>query len=376
MDAKQEQHRVKEKVHRYPCPGCAAALVFEPAAGALVCPYCGRREAIPNSAEQVQEHSYLAYLRPRSAQLQRLAEDALTVTCDSCGATVTFTPPDVAGECNFCGTNIVAQPQSSDPIVAPECVLPFRLTQQQAADALKQWLSTRWFAPNGLKKFAAQESIGGIYLPFWSYDAHTDSYYTGARGEHYYQTETYTETDAQGKSETKTRQVQRTAWTSASGKVSRWFDDILVPAARSLPPKRIAALEPWDLAELTPYDPRYISGYKAQHYQLKLDEGFEQAKQLAAQVIDKDVRDDIGGDEQRVDNITTHYSGVTFKHLLLPVYAGAYRFKEQVYQVVVNGRTGEVLGDRPYSIWKITLLVLLCLLLIAGLIFLWPQDSG
>jgi ribosomal protein S27E len=310
------------------------------------------------TAEQVEERSFEQYLRPRADQLQRLSRDAVEVQCTSCGATVTFTPPEVARECDFCGAAIVAQPKIADPTLAPEAVLPFRITKPQATDAMKSWISTRWFAPNALKKFASHEGIDGVYLPFWTYDAHTTSHYTGQRGEHYFETETYYETDAQGKSVQRTRQVQKTRWYPASGTVSRWFDDILIPATRSLPENRLSALEPWDLPELKPYDPAFLSGYKAQRYQVELAEGFEQARQVAARVIEGDVRRDIGGDEQRIGNISTHYSGITFKHVLLPVYAGAYRLNQKVYQVVINGRTGEVQGDRPYSILKIGCLIL------------------
>jgi DNA-directed RNA polymerase subunit RPC12/RpoP len=354
----------QEKVHRYPCPSCGAILVFEPKDGVLTCPYCGHQEQIPQSAEQVEERSFEQYLRPRADQLQVIAAGALEVQCSSCGATVTFVPPEVARECDFCGAKIVAQPKSADPTVAPEGVLPFLLPQTQATANVKQWIASRWFAPNALKKFATPEAIDGIYLPFWTYDANTTSYYTGQRGEHYYVTETYTETDAQGRTETKTRQVRHTRWYPVSGTVSRWFDDILVPASTSLPVNRLNALEPWDLSALVPYEPAYLSGFKAQRYQLDLASGFERAKAIAAGVIQSDVRQDIGGDEQMISDIKTHYSAVTFKHLLLPVYAGAYRLNQKVYQVVVNGRTGEVQGDRPYSFWKITLLVVSILLVI------------
>ena len=72
-----------------------------------------------------------------------------------------------------------------------------------------------------------------------------------------------------------------------------------------------------------------------------------------------------------IHNISTHYSDITFKHLLLPVYAGAYRFNQKIYQIVVNGRTGEIQGDRPYSFWKIALFVaaILFLLLVIALVF-------
>jgi hypothetical protein len=165
--------------------------------------------------------------------------------------------------------------------------------------------------------------------------------------------------------------VRRTRWYPAEGTVSRWFDDLLVPATKSLPPNRLAALEPWDFAELKRYEPAYLAGYKAQRYQVELAEGFELAKAQAAPVIESDVRRDIGGDEQRVSQVSTHYSAVTFKHLLLPVYVGAYRFRERVFQVVVNGRTGEVQGERPYSFWKIFFFVLFLLAVVGVLVFVF-----
>jgi DNA-directed RNA polymerase subunit RPC12/RpoP len=364
----QEQNVPQEKVRRWRCPGCGADLQFAPEGGCLTCPYCGHQEQIAPAAGGVEERSYEEYLQLHPDRMSALAEGALEVACQTCGATVAFTPPQVAGECDFCGSPLVAQPRNADPILAPEGVLPFRVTQEQATDAIRRWLSSRWFAPNALKKFAAQEGIGGVYIPFWTYDAYTVSDYTGERGEHYYTTESYTETDSDGNTVTRTREVQQTAWYPASGTVERWFDDILVPATKSLPPNRLAALAPWDLGELTAYDPAYLSGYKAQRYQVALAEGFELAKQQATPVIESDVRRDIGGDEQRVGSVSTSYSAITFKHLLLPVYTGAYHFSNKVYQVVINGRTGEVQGERPYSFWKIFFFVLSLLALIVALI--------
>jgi len=367
----QTQPVAPEKIHRYPCPSCGADLLYEPANGFLSCPYCGHKEPIPTSAEQVEERSFEQYLQIRPEQMEQLAANALEIKCQSCNATVTFTPPEVARQCDFCGVQIVAQAKSADPILAPEGVLPFRVTQPQANAGLRQWLGSRWFAPNALKNFAQPDAIHGIYLPFWTYDTNTTSYYTGERGEHYYVSETYYERDSQGNQVARTRQVRHTRWYDASGTVTRWFDDVLVPATVSLAQNRLEALEPWDLAELRPYDPAFLAGFKAQRYQVDLAQGFARVKEVAADVIQDDVRQDIGGDEQRIHNIATHYSGITFKHLLLPVYAGAYRFNQKIYQIVVNGRTGEIQGDRPYSFWKIALFVtaLLFILLIIVLVF-------
>jgi len=362
-----------QKIHRYQCPGCSADLIFEPRDGCLSCPYCGRSEPIPADAAEVQERSYEEYLKLRPEQLAPISADALEVQCSGCGTTVSFTPPEVAGDCPFCAAKIVAQPQVAHPMLAPEGVLPFSITHRQAADAIKAWLASRWFAPNALVQLAKQELATSVYLPFWTYDAYTTSHYSGERGEYYWETESYVETDSQGRQVTRTRQVRRTRWYSASGTVARWFDDLLIAASKSVSPERLATLEPWDVVELKPYQPAYLAGHKAQRYQLELGDGFEQAKAIMAPEIESDTRQDIGGDEQRVHQIATAYSGITFKHLLLPVWISAYRFQTKVYQVLVNARTGEVQGERPYSPWKIAGFVVL--LLLVGLVLIYLSEQ-
>jgi ribosomal protein S27E len=346
-----------ERVHQFPCPSCGADLLYDPQEGVLTCGYCGHKEAIPESAARVEERPYEQYLGMQSGQMGQLAASALEVQCQGCGAKSLFIPPEVAGRCEFCGVQIVAQPQLADPILAPEGLLPFRVTQPQAGASLHEWLSSRWFAPGGLKHFAQPEAIHGIYIPFWVYNTNTTTNYTGHRGEYYYTTETYTERDSQGRQVTRTRQVRHTRWFDASGTVLRWFGDLLIPATISLSSNRLRALEPWDLDSLKPYNPAFLAGFKAQRYQVGLEEGFERAKELMAPLIEGYVREDIGGDVQQIDHLVTDYYQTTFKHLLLPVYAGAYQFNGKVFQIVVNGRTGEIHGDRPYSVWKILLLI-------------------
>lgn len=323
---------------------------------------------------QVEERPFEQYLRIRPEQMARLAANALEVQCQSCGAKTIFTPPEVAGRCDFCGVQIVVQPKSADPILMPEGLLPFRVTQRQASSDLKQWLSSRWFAPNDLKRFAQAESIHGVYLPFWTYDTCTKTDYTGQRGEHYYETETYYERDAQGNQVARTRQVMHTNWYDASGTVLGAFDDILIPATRLLAADRLAALEPWDLAELKPYNPAFLSGFRAQRYQVDLREGFEQAEKVVAPVIERDVRYDIGGDEQRIDSLSTSYYETTFKHLLLPVYAGAYHYNGETYQILINGRTGEIQGERPFSVLKIALLCVLVTIVVVILVMVFGNQ--
>jgi hypothetical protein len=258
---------------------------------------------------------------------------------------------------------------SSSRLIKPEGILPFKIAYKEAFDSFRQWIRTRWFAPNSLKQFAQSENkLAGVYIPFWTYDSDTTTSYDGERGDYYYTTESYTTTE-NGRQVTRTRQVRHTRWTSVSGSVINKFDDLLILASKSLPMIYAIQLEPWDLANLTPYSDEYLSGFRAESYQVSLPQGFEIAKQKMAPAIENSIRQDIGGDEQRIRAIRTQYGNITFKHILLPVWLSAYRFRDKVYRILINARTGEVQGERPFSFWKIAGAILAGLALI-GIIIL------
>ncbi len=354
----------KNNINRFLCEQCGGNMVFNPENGKLTCPFCDFAKEIPRAGE-ISERDYASFLRPENERLQPLARNAMQTSCDTCGATVVFIPPETSRNCDFCGAKIVAQPKSADPLVAPEGVLPFSVTDKIAAASLKSWINSRWFAPNNLKTFAQTDKISSVYLPYWTFDSQTYSRYSGERGIYYYETEYYEENGEQ-----KSRQIRQTRWQNASGTVSRFFDDIYIAATKSVVPKYLKKLN-WQFNELVPYEPAYLAGHKAQTYQVTLEEGFGEFKQIAANVIDNDVRNDIGGDDQRVDSVDTQFSNITFKHLLLPVYAGAYRYNNKVFQIVVNGRTGEVQGERPFSWLKIAgfVIFIIIVIMIIALIF-------
>lgn len=346
-------------------------MEFDPESGGMKCRSCGHTVTLaqPGAALPSAHPLAEALARNGGAAAKPLSAEALEVSCAGCGSVVAFEPPEVAGACPFCGGAIVAEPKAADPLIAPDAVLPAKTAKSAAQAQVRQWLSTRWFAPGALKRMAQQEGIGGVYLPFWAYAADTRSQYSGERGERYWENETYTESE-DGHSVLRSRRVQRTAWSPASGQVSRSFQNVLIAATQAVKESRLNALQPWDLQSLCPYEPAYLAGFKAQRYQIELPEGFEKAKQVMAETIEGDVRRAIGGDEQRIAGVQTEHSNVTFRHLLLPVWIGAYRFQSRVYQVVVNARTGEVQGERPYSAAKIALLVVVILLVIVTILIL------
>jgi predicted RNA-binding Zn-ribbon protein involved in translation (DUF1610 family) len=352
-------------LRQFPCKNCGANLVFSPDAQAQVCTYCGTVNPIAPPAEGagvVQELDLRGYLaRARADEVV----EVLTVHCDTCGAETTLGENVTAQHCPFCGSGIVAQGQSRR-IIKPQSLLPFRTTHDQAATLFRGWLSSLWLAPNDLFRQAERQEISGVYIPAWTYDAQTTTHYTGQRGEDYWVTESYTAIE-NGKPVHRTRQVRKTRWYPASGTVHDPFNDVLVLASRSLPEALARKLEPWDLPALVPYRSEYLSGFRAEGYQVDLAEGFEQAKQIMAGVIEQSIRRDIGGDHQMIHSVDTRYADTTFKHTLLPLWISAYRYRQRVHRFLVNARTGEVQGERPYSWVKITLLVMVVLAAVAGI---------
>jgi DNA-directed RNA polymerase subunit RPC12/RpoP len=353
---------------QYACSRCGAKVDFAPGTSALKCPYCGFETDIAKSNARVVELDYRSYLE--NAERETSSHEAQSVKCDKCGAETTVPADAAAGMCPFCSANLIFS-GSSSRLIKPEALLPFKITYKEATENFRRWIRKLWFAPGKLKDYAQSEGkLAGVYVPFWTYDSNTTTSYFGERGDYYYTTETYT-TEEDGKTVTRTREVRHTRWTPASGAVRNNFDDILIFASKSLPKKYADKLEPWDLANLAPYADEYLSGFRAESYQVTLPEGFEAAKEVMAPVVESSIRNDIGGDEQRIESSQTEYANITFKHILLPVWLSAYRFGDAIYRICINARTGEVQGDRPYSSWKIAgavaaLLAVIVILIVIG----------
>jgi len=292
-------------------------------------------------------------------------EETTVLPCPNCGAQIEFDAHEHARECAFCATPIVGK-TGAHRHIKPRGLLPFALSETDAYGSMGEWLGKLWFAPNGLKKYARKDSrLSGIYLPYWTYDAMTRSAYSGERGDDYYVTRTVTV-----KGERRQVRERRTNWSRRSGRVQRFFDDVLVLASSVLPAKFTEGLAPWDLSEMEPYLPDYLAGFRAQAYEIEVAAGFEQARVKMDRVILRDVKFDIGGDRQRVHDIQTQISDITFKHVLLPVWMAAYKYRGKTYRFAVNARTGRVQGERPYSAWKIAFAVILGLIVAGGVGYL------
>lgn len=365
-----------QDAYRWPCEKCGAQLRFAPGQTRLTCENCGNVQEIapdaPNTrARALQELDLARGLRDDLSAADMV--EVRTTSCPNCGAKVEISGATQATECPFCDTPVVLD-TGTERLIKPQALIPFVLTEAEARKSMISWMGGLWFAPGTLLEYARKgRAMNGIYVPFWTFDAATESRYSGERGEYYYETRSVN-VRVNGRMESRQERVRRTRWYPVRGGVSRRFDDMLVMASRSLPPRLGNELTPWDLGALTAYTPEFLAGFRAEGYTVPLADDLREARDRMSEVIQSDVRRDIGGDEQRIRSVDTDWSDETFKHILLPVWMAAYKYNGKSYRFLVNGQTGEVQGERPWSVWKIGFAVIVVLVLILGAVYL--SDPG
>ncbi|HET6991798.1 MAG TPA: hypothetical protein VFJ43_10760, partial [Bacteroidia bacterium] len=305
-DFNEATHDVAEQ-GKVKCKDCGGILQFSPGQQSLTCIYCGTVNEVQGANEPVveEEQDFTAYLANATASAETM--QTTTVKCGSCGSSTSLQPNVTSDSCPFCGTALVLKGGTTSSTIKPKYLLPFSIDKNKGKELFKKWIGELWWAPNDLKRIAENDKLKGLYIPYWTYDSNTVSNYSGMRGDHYYVTESYTTTE-NGQSVTKTRQVQKTRWTPASGTVRDDFDDVLINASKSLPEKLAQELEPWDLKELKAFNEQFLTGFISEQYQVDVKEGFDKAKVRMEKVIRGTVNKAIGGDVQQISSLHTTYN--------------------------------------------------------------------
>ncbi len=365
----------EEKAKSFSCPSCGGRMLFDPETQKLKCPYCETLKDVDLSRYTPKE--YDIHSAPAADAEDEWGDTTRVMRCKGCGAEIVLTGETSADRCAFCGAPHVMENQSKAGI-APESVLPFGVTQKQAAQGFKKWIGKKLFAPSKAKKMAALGEIAGVYLPHWTYDAESVSRYVGQEG-HYYYVEVPVKVTENGRTRTEMRRERRTDWRPTSGVVAHSFDDILINGSHRLPDDLLSRVRPYDLSRLARYAPAFLSGFASEKPAVDVQEGWKNAQNVIDERMRSLARQDIlsHADEARVSSVQTTNSQVKYKLMLLPMYLSSFKFKNKAYHVLVNGQTGRVGGQAPVSPLRVLLAVLLGLAVMAGLYLLFTGgDSG
>ena len=357
----------------FSCHACGGRMEFDASQGCLSCVFCGATRAI---GEGDVERTIVEYDLEQGLgqQIPRGYGVAVRrVACQQCGAVVSHGESTTARSCDFCGSPQVLEQVESRKPIRPESVVPFKVERKAATAKFGAWLGTLWLRPSNLKRLAAVSEMTGMYVPYWAFDAMVHSDWTADAGYYYYETETYTTQDSQGRSVQRSRQVRKVRWRPAWGSRGDFYDDLLVCGSQGLPEELTRELEPFDTTHLEPYDPSYLAGWKAEEYNIELDAAWRSAVARVEQSQRERCSRDVPGDTQRHLHVSNRLSSEKFKHILLPIWISVYRYQGKPFRFLVNGQTGEVIGHAPWSWIKVTLLVLLIATIVVVLLMVEAQ---
>ena len=334
---------------KYACPACGAEATWNPSKRALVCGFCGTESAAElKKTGEIIEHDLKQTLASLKGRDMGLARAKTEVRCQSCQAISFFEPNRVAQNCEFCGSAALVPYQDAGEVIRPESLLPMKIAETRVREDIRRWYGSRWFAPNALGQKAMTDTLKGLYVPYWTFDAKVHADWTAESGVYYYTTETYTENGQR-----RTRQVRHTRWSPAAGELDHFFDDELICGSKGVHPKLLRQVEPFPTKEAIPYDPGYLAGFVVERYQIDLGTASQTSRSEMERQTEALCAQEIPGDTYRNLQTRQQYSAQTFKHLLAPLWLLTYLYGGKPYQVIVNGYTGKIAGEHPLSWIKI-----------------------
>lgn len=336
------------------CPNCGGTLVYSPNQGKLQCEYC---------ASMIDFEKKLGIDERELEELfsqNNLWTETEVYRCNNCGAKEVVSKNEISKQCPFCGTTNVVKTEELSGI-KPHGVVPFRLTNLEAAAVARKWLKTRFFAPKKFKESAAPQKIHGVYNPVFTFDSKTVSTYEGRLGEHYTVTST-----RNGKTVTETK----TRYFYVKGSYNGTFDDLLVQGSERITQQTLNAIEPFPTNDANEYSSKFMTGFVANQYSIDGKTCFVQAKKEMDARIRRAILSKYHHDTVSYLNVNTTYHNLKFKYVLIPVYIGHTDWKTKLYHFYVNGYHGKITGNTPVSGWKVTMIVLLVLAVLFCIIVL------
>lgn len=332
----------------FKCPQCGGTTYFDIEEKALVCKYCGYKAP---GQEQVVGKS--------AAELE-FTMDALEQThhgwgnqrkelvCHHCGAIISLPMESISHTCPFCASNEVIQRLDQQESLRPKFLIPFTLVPENCQKLAQQWLSSNWMTPSGLNQAAKLQRFTSIYLPFWTFDALNSADWKAEVG--HSQTQRYYENG-----EWKQRTI--IVWRLESGQVRLNVDDLLIPGSAQVSYRIVKRINGFDLNALVPYDVKYLAGIQAQAYTLNLEKAWELARQEMRESIRQACIADASTQRIRNFQMTLDFADESWRYILLPFYVSAYSYQGKVYQVMVNGQSGTIAGQRPVDWTKFWLVM-------------------
>lgn len=373
-DQPEEQRETVE----FACPQCGAATAYSVADGGLKCAHCGYYEPPKKQivGKGAQEFEFKVETLEQVAAARGWGEARRELECQNCGAHTTLPTGALTATCPFCASNKVLQREAAQDALRPRFLIPFQRKPEELGPIVQKWLGSSWMTPAALKQKATVGQFTPIYLPYWTFDSTTSAQWRAEVG--YNETERYYDHSSK---EWRTRTKIRWRW--EDGQVRHPFDDLLVPGTIKLSPLHLEKIGNFNTGGLVAYTAEFLAGMHAQTYDLQLEPAWAIARNQMRETTRTDCHAQIRGDHVRNFTMTLDFSDESWRYVLLPVYVSAYQYNDgktglKTYQMLINGQTGAISGQRPVDWTKVWLAIaaLLAPGLLLGLIGLITLALG
>ncbi|MBQ7884957.1 MAG: hypothetical protein IJ318_02550 [Clostridia bacterium] len=343
------------------CPSCGAAMRYRPEIAKLFCENCQTSKDILCEA-LTQKHDY-SDMEKHSKKTRDWQEETKNLKCPNCGANVVLNKLQYSSSCPYCESNLVSS-DKQDESIAPDGIIPFLFSDQDASKKYVEGLKKKWFLPNKFKKSPPVESIHGVYVPIFGFDSQTTSRYVGRLAKD------HTTTNSKGERRT------YTTYQNISGVHNSNQRDVLVETSSKLNQNQFAQIQPYYMQKAVQFKQGFIMGYTVEHYQNTVAECKKVAEQIMMENIKREILSRYHYDRVVSFDMSTAYTNQKYMYYLVPVYKCDYKFKEKTYTTFMNGQTGKVGGGVPRSGVKIFFFVLMWVLIIAGIIVISILTQG
>lgn len=334
------EHQVK--VDRHVCANCGGTIRWNITKQCLECSSCRTPYTAEATVDLVEEHDFYGYIQREEETLS--FPDATIIVCGTCGAQIAVDEYCTATVCPMCGSTQLLESRQ-EVGVPPDGVIPFRVDRDTAQQNFSKWVKSRWFAPNRLKQAYQAGKLQGIYLPFCTFDAQVTSTYHGKGGK------THTVRDKEGKTRTEV------LWEPVHGTICSFYNDLQVCATLNSASQVVEQVLPYNTSDNTiPFSPSYLSGFLAERYAIPATQAVDTAKETIYTSERNQARTNIlsqGFSRAQLTSVHTEYHSITYKHVLLPAWVSAFSYNGKQYMYIINGESGKVGGQRPYSVPKI-----------------------
>jgi predicted RNA-binding Zn-ribbon protein involved in translation (DUF1610 family) len=334
----------------FKCPQCGATTAYTPSASGVTCQHCGYVQAsetvaVGRAADEAEFTLDNLALAERGWGTERKE-----IHCESCGSDLSVAADDLSTTCPFCASNRVVARVAVQDALRPRFLIPFKLEANDCQPRVKTWLGKGWMHPSDLARSAGSTQFRGVYLPFWTFDATIQANWRAEVG--YERTERYYDS---GSKTWKTR--TKIDWRWEEGRLTQSPDDWLGIGTTKISHILLKRLYPFKVNELRAYEPGFLAGWQALNYDIPLQTSWDTVKAEMREQARDGCRAQINSHHVRNFSMLADFEDEAWRYILLPVYAAAYRFENETFQVLVNGQTGAVAGQKPIAWWKVWLAI-------------------